>query len=110
MGVDAMNRNICRRGVEVFALDAADLAAVDSIGKIGIKALKIEVIRATAYLLVGSEADAQRTVSDIFVRVDFGAQGDYLGNARFVIRAEQSGMIGNYKLCLLYTSPSPRDS
>ena len=98
MGIHSMNRNICRRGVEVFALDAADLAAVDSIGKIGVEARKIEVIRTAANLLIGSKADAQRTVADVFVRVDFGAQGDYLGNARFVIRAEQSGMIGNYKL------------
>ena len=71
-------RDISGCGVEVFALDAADLAAVDSIGKIGVEARKIEVIRAAANLLVGSEADAQRTVADVFVRVDFGAQGDYL--------------------------------
>ena len=93
-----MNRDISGCGVEVFALDAADLAAVNSIGKIGVEARKIEVIRTAAYLLIGSEADAQRTVADVFVRVDFGAQGDYLGNAGFVVRAEQSGMIGNYKL------------
>ena len=85
MGVDSVNRNISGCGVEVFALDTADLAAVDSIGKIGIKALKIEVIRTAANLLIGSETDAQRTVADVFVRVDFGAQGDYLGNAGFVV-------------------------
>ena len=71
-------------------MDAADLAAVDSIGKIGVEAHKIEMIRTAAYLLIGSETDAQRTVADVFVRVDFGAQGDYLGDSRFVVRAEQS--------------------
>ena len=60
MGVDSVNRDISRRGVEVFALDTADLAAVNSIGKIGVEARKIEVIRAAAYLLIGSETDAQR--------------------------------------------------
>lgn len=40
MGIHSMNRNICRRGVEVFALDAADLAAVDSIGKSALKRSK----------------------------------------------------------------------
>ena len=94
MGVDSVNRDICRRGVEVFALDTADLAAVNSIGKIGVEARKIKVIRTAANLLIGSEADAQRTVADVFVRVDFGAQGDYLGNAGFVVRAEQCRAVG----------------
>ena len=98
MGIHSVNRDISGCGVEVFALDAADLAAVNSIGKIGVEARKIKVIRAAAYLLIGSKADAQRTVADIFICVDFGAQGDYLGDSRFVVRAEQSGMIGNYKL------------
>lgn len=66
MGVDSVNRNISGCGVEVFALDTADLAAVDSIGKIGVEARKIEVIRAAANLLIGSETDAQRTVADVF--------------------------------------------
>ena len=83
-GAWVMPKDERRSGVEVFALYAAYLAAVDGIGKIGIKALKIEVIRTAAYLLVGSEADAQRTVTNSFVGGNLGAQGDYLGDSRTV--------------------------
>ena len=98
MGIYAVNRDVRRGGVEVFALYAAYFAAVNGIGKIGIKALKIEVIRTAAYLLVGSEADAQRTVTNSFVGGNLGAQGDYLGNSRLIVRAEQGRVVGDNQL------------
>ena len=98
MGIYAVNRDIRRSGVEVFALYAAYLAAVNGIGKIGIKTLKIEVIRTAAYLLVGSEADAQRTVTNSFIGGNLGAQGDYLGDSRLIVRAEQGRVVGDNQL------------
>ncbi len=82
-------------GVEVFVLNSAKLASVDSIGKISGKAFVIKPIGTAAYFLIRRKANADSTVLYFTVYKSF-ACGNYLGNAGFIIRTEQCRTVAHY--------------
>ena len=87
-----------RRGIEVFILDLAQLAAIHGIGFLGREAIHAEAVGAAADLLIGGETDGNGTMLYLGVSQQVLAQGNDLRHTGFIIGAQQGGAIGDNKL------------
>ena len=92
MDADAVHTDERRGRVEVFVFVYTELAAVHGVSPVARKLFNIQPLRAAADLLVGREHDAQLPVRRAGSDELFHRRHD-LGNARFVVRAEQRGAV-----------------
>ena len=94
-GVDreAVDGDGGRGCIEVFVLDAAHIAAIDGVGKVGAKAGDVEQGSALADLLVGGKGDAELAVGAALGEEGLGG-GQDLRHAGFVIGTQQGGAVG----------------
>ena len=57
-------------------------------------------------------ADADKTLGDLFELADAGGLGVKVGVLEGAVHTDEKGRsvsVAEYAICLLYTSPSPRD-
>ena len=94
-GVDreAVDRDGGAGGVEVLVLDAAHIAAIDGIGKVGPKAGDVEQGSALADLLIGGKGDAELAVGAALGNEGLGG-GQDLRHTGLVVGTQQRGAVG----------------
>ena len=94
-GVDreAVDRDGGAGGVEVLVLDAAHIAAIDGIGKVGPKAGDVEQGSALADLLIGGKGDAELAVGAALGDEGLGG-GQDLRHTGLVVGTQQRGAVG----------------
>jgi len=80
-------------GGEGLVLDFADLAAIHGVGGVAVESVEVEVLRPTAYFFVGREPDANGGVRDLGVGQQHLEGGHDLGDASFVVGAQQGGAV-----------------
>ena len=88
-------RDMSRRGVEIFVGYLAEAAAVHRIGEVGAEPFQVEVLRTAPDLLVGSEGYHDLAVLDRIVGQQPLRHRQDLGDPRLVVRAEQSRAVGD---------------
>ena len=88
-------------GVEVFILQLAVSAAVQSVGEVGAETGHIEQVCAPTDLLVGGKGHLYRAVFEIGMAQQLLAQGEDLGNAGLIVGAQQGGAVGDHQTLAL---------
>ena len=83
-------------GVEILVLNAAHIAAIDGIGKVGPKAGDVKQGSALADLLVGGKGDADLAVGAALGKQGLGGGHD-LSHTGLVVRTQQGGAVGGDK-------------
>lgn len=96
MDGEALYHDIRGACVEVLIFNPARRVAVNGIGKIRAEFFNVKVVCSLAYLLVGSEGDADLSVRAVFAYQPLG-KGHYLGDPRLVVGTEKSISGGGYK-------------
>ena len=101
MHTHALETHFGTCGIEVFILQLAQVATVDSVGPLATEFLHIEVMGAHTYLLVRVEAHTYVAMLYLIVVAQEAHGLHNLGYAGFVVGAQQRGAVGHNEVLTL---------